>query len=280
MRISKITLISIFILLLTAGAGFAAVAYELLSNTNGKILFSENKPANVLILGSDSRTESYSGRSDSIMVVRVDPRKKTIKMVSFPRDARVKIPGRGFNKINAAFAYGGPELAVKAVEQFAGIKIDGYVATNFRGFIKSVNQLNGLKFDLEKAIHDRQAGPFLDAGPQTMDGLEALALARSRKAVKNGDFGRAANHQKMIKAFLVQEKDSDNKSLAVKAISILPNVKTDLPLVRLLSLGFSAMNIDNQKIDGVVLEGSSKMVGGASVIMLDSQFAKQAFEKF
>lgn len=280
MRISKITLISIFILLLTVGAGFAAVAYELLSNTNGKILFSENKPANVLILGSDSRTESYSGRSDSIMVVRVDPRKKTIKMVSFPRDARVKIPGRGFNKINAAFAYGGPELAVKAVEQFAGIKIDGYVATNFRGFIKSVNQLNGLKFDLEKAIHDRQAGPFLDAGPQTMDGLEALALARSRKAVKNGDFGRAANHQKMIKAFLVQETDSDNKSLAVKAISILPNVKTDLPLVRLLSLGFSAMNIDNQKIDGVVLEGSSKMVGGASVIMLDSQFAKQAFEKF
>lgn len=280
MRISKITLISIFILLLTAGAGFAAVAYELLSNSNGKILFSENKPANVLILGSDSRTESYTGRSDSIMVVRVDPRQKTIKMVSFPRDARVKIPGKGFNKINAAFAYGGPELAVKAVEQFAGIKIDGYVATNFKGFIKSVNQLNGLKFDLEKAIRDRQAGPFLEAGPQTMDGLEALALARSRKAVKNGDFGRAANQQKMIKAFLVQEKDGDKKSLAVKAISILPNVKTDMPLVRLLSLGFSAMNIDDQKIDGVVLEGSSKTVGGASSIVLDSQFAKQAFEKF
>lgn len=282
MKLKKTLLLVITtVLFITSGVGYAALSLKLVNTQSGTIKFlQQEKTSNILLLGSDSRSDSIKGRSDSIMVVRIDPKNKSVKMVSFPRDARVRISGRGFNKINAAFAYGGPELAVKTIEDYANIKIDGYVAANFRGFIGAVNNLEGVQITLDKKIHDRQAGPFLNAGPQRLNGLEALAMARSRKAVQNGDFGRAANQQKIVKAFIEQEQKKSTREMLSKTVRVLPNFKTNVSLLKLISLGLAVRDIQGSDIEGVVLSGSTKTIGGASSIVLDDGFARNAFKDF
>lgn len=263
--------------------GLAAVSLKLVHERVDKLFYVPklDKSYNILILGSDSRTESLVGRADSIILVRIDNEKNKIFMVSFPRDSRVAIPGQGHNKINAAYVFGGGDLAVRTVENYADIKIDGYVVTNFKGFTRTIDKLGGVRINLEIPIHDKAAGPFLDPGEQTMNGLEALAMARSRKVVKGGDFGRAANQQKIIKAIFEQEKEKSNmRSVVSKTVKLLSYTDTDLSLGELIKIGLFAKNMEEKDVDGVVLKGGTGMVGGASVVILDNSFAQQTFQNF
>lgn len=282
-RVLSVKILAIIFIFIFSGIGLAAISLKLVHKKVENLTYSPklDKSYNILVLGSDSRTESFKGRADSIMLVRIDHQKDKIMMASFPRDSRVAIPGSGYNKINAAYVFGGGDLAVKTVENFSGVKIDGYVVTNFRGFIRAIDALEGVKINLETPIHDRFAGPFLNPGEQTMSGLKALAMARSRKAVKGGDFGRAANQQKIIKAVIEQEKIKSNmRAVVVKTIDLLSHVDTDLSLGELIKIGLFVKSIEESNISGVVLKGSTGMVGGASVVVLDNSFARQTFQNF
>lgn len=282
----KVVIVKLLVIILvfsSFGVGLAAVSLKLVDKKAEELFYGSkpDKSYNILLLGSDSRTESLTGRADSIIVARIDHKKKKIYMVSFPRDSRVAIPGKGHNKINAAYVFGGGELAAKTVENFAGINIDGYIVTNFEGFIDSINGLKGVKINLDIPIHDKAAGPFLDPGKQTMEGRQALAMARSRKVVKGGDFGRAANQQKIVKAIFEQEKKKSNmRYIVTTIIKLLAYVDTDLPLSELIKTGILMHGIKESNIEGVVLKGGTGMVGGASVVMLDNAFAQKAFQKF
>jgi LCP family protein required for cell wall assembly len=153
-------------------------------------------PANYLIIGSDSRAfvdtpaeerafgdEATVGgaRSDVMMIVHVVPVLGTAFVVSFPRDTEVEIPGHGINKLNAAFAFGGPALTIKTFEQDFGIPIQHYLAVNFIGFEKIVDAIGHVKIYFPTPARDFFTG--LDepvAGCISLDGGEALAYARSR----------------------------------------------------------------------------------------------------
>jgi LCP family protein required for cell wall assembly len=165
-----------------------------------------------LLVGSDSRaglskaeqrrlgTGSTAGqRTDTIMLVYLPPGGQSA-LISVPRDSYVDIPGHGKNRVNAAFAFGGPELLVQTVEQNTRLRIDGYMEIGFGGFVNIIDALNGIRMCLPNAINDRDSHIDLPKGCQTLSGVEALGYVRMRKADPRGDLGRVERQREMLAA--------------------------------------------------------------------------------
>jgi LCP family protein required for cell wall assembly len=165
-----------------------------------------------LLVGSDSRaglskaeqkrlgTGSTSGqRTDTIMLVYLPPGGKSV-LISVPRDSYVDIPGSGKNRINAAYAFGGPELLVQTVERNTGLRLDGYMEIGFGGFVNVIDALGGIRMCVPKAIKDRDSKLDLPKGCQTLSGVEALGYVRMRKADPRGDLGRVERQREMLSA--------------------------------------------------------------------------------
>lgn len=169
-----------------------------------------------LIVGSDSRdgltdqqkddlsTGSSSGQlTDTIMLLSTAP-DGVATLISIPRDSLVEIPGYGTNKVNAAYAFGGPQLLVQTVEQATGVRVDGYVEIGFTGFYEVVQAVGGVQMCLESPMRDRRAGIDLAAGCQTLDGADALGFVRARYSDPNGDFGRVERQRAFLSALADQ----------------------------------------------------------------------------
>jgi LCP family protein required for cell wall assembly len=165
-----------------------------------------------LLVGSDSRaglskaeqrrlgTGNTGGqRTDTIMLVYV-PLTGKPALISVPRDSYVDVPRNGKNRINAAYAFGGPELLVQTVEQNTGLRIDGYMEVGFGGFVNVIDALDGIRMCLPNAIKDRDSHIDLPKGCQTLSGTEALGYVRMRKADPRGDFGRVERQREMLAA--------------------------------------------------------------------------------
>jgi LCP family protein required for cell wall assembly len=166
-------------------------------------------PQTILVLGSDRRfgDGSIPPRSDTIIVVRLDPDKNATAILSIPRDLRVDIPGHGRDKINAAYAEGGPRLTVRTVKQLLMLPISHVVNVNFGGFQRAVNRLGCVYVDIDRRYFNAHGGPGgyatidLKPGYQKLCGRDSLDFVRYRHT--DDDFVRAARQQE----FLRQAKD-------------------------------------------------------------------------
>jgi LCP family protein required for cell wall assembly len=176
---------------------------------------SGSKGYNYLLVGSDSRegmtaaqkkelaTGSAAGRrTDSIILVHVPAGGGKPALISLPRDSYVPIPGRGSNKINAAFAFGGPKLLVQTVEQVTDLHIDGYVEIGFGGFASVVDSLDGVNICVKNDMKDPKAGINLKKGCQNLDGKNALGYVRARYSDPRGDIGRADRQRQFLGAIM------------------------------------------------------------------------------
>lgn len=164
------------------------------------------QPQTILLLGSDHRFSdgaSNPPRSDTIIVVRLDPEKHATAIMSIPRDLRVQIPGVGTAKINAAYHYGGPKLTVKTVKALLGIPISHVVNVNFDGFARAVNKLGCVYADVDRRYFNDHGGPGgyavidLKAGYQKLCGQDALSFVRFRHT--DSDYVRAARQQEFLR---------------------------------------------------------------------------------
>ncbi len=167
-------------------------------------------PQTILVLGSDGRysdTKDTPRRSDTIIVVRLDPDKEATAVMSIPRDLKVEIPGVGTSKINAAYAAGGPKLTVRTVKRLLGIPISHVVNVNFGGFQRAVNRLGCVYIDIDRRYFNDKGGPTgyatidIEPGYQKLCGSDSLDYVRYRHT--DDDFVRAARQQD----FLRQAKD-------------------------------------------------------------------------
>ncbi|MFI9048446.1 LCP family protein [Streptomyces sp. NPDC053427] len=180
------------------------------------------KGTNYLLVGSDSRegltdrekrdlhTGAAGGRrTDSMIVLHTGSGGTT--MVSLPRDSWLTIPGYtspmtgkrhppAKNKLNAAFALGGPKMLVRTIEHNTGLTIDHYVEVGFAGFVNLVNAVDGVPMCLDRDLKDKKSGADLKKGCQTLDGAAALAFVRQRHQEAQGDLGRTRNQQKFLSA--------------------------------------------------------------------------------
>ena len=168
---------------------------------------------NILLLGSDSRDTSgasvttaglpNSGRSDTMMLVHIPADRSGVYVASIMRDTWVEIPGYGKHKINAAFAYGGVPLAVLSIETLLDTRIDHIAAIDMEGFKGLTDALGGVEVDVPVAFNASQLkGHHFAAGEQLMNGEQALAFVRERKAFVDGDYQRVRDQQVFLKALL------------------------------------------------------------------------------
>jgi LCP family protein required for cell wall assembly len=170
---------------------------------------------NWLITGSDSRAglnrkeenqlslgHDISGsRSDTIMLLHVPANGTRPTLVSLPRDSYVPIPGHGYNKLNAAYDFGGPKLLVQTVQNATGLPIDHYMGIGFGGLVTVVNDVGGVRICLKAPMKDPKAGLNLKAGCQTLNGDQALGFVRTR-AFAEGDLQREQDQRILIKGIL------------------------------------------------------------------------------
>ena len=188
----------------------------------------------------DLLSKGDAGRSDTLFVVMLDKSKKNAALLSVPRDTRVKIKGHGWDKINAAFAYGGQKLTRETVQDFLGIKINNYVLVDFQGFKGLVDAVGGVDINVEKRMYyyDPYDGFEIDLRPgmQHMDGKTAMQYVRYRD--EEGDIGRIRRQQKFLMA-LYKHIASKNIIAKIPGISkqIMSMVKTDLSLKEMVELG-------------------------------------------
>ncbi len=171
---------------------------------------------NWLITGSDSRQglsrkqerklatgHDVSGmRSDTIMVLHMPANGNPAVLISLPRDSYVPIPGHGSDKINAAYALGGPRLLAETVQNVTGLRIDHYMGIGFGGFVRVVDAIGGVRLCLKAPLVDPAAGLHLHKGCQVLSGAEALGFVRSRHNFATQDLQRVQNQRVFLRALL------------------------------------------------------------------------------
>ncbi len=166
-----------------------------------------------LLVGSDSRkglskeenkrlgtggVQDVGQRTDTIMLLHTGSGPSLL--LSIPRDSLVAVPGHGTTKINSAFAYGGPKLLVKTIEQNTGVRVDDYVEIGFGGFVNSVDAVGGIQICPTRKMVDRRANLDIGKGCQQVDGVTALGYARSRYVSRYGDIDRARHQREVVSA--------------------------------------------------------------------------------
>lgn len=190
------------------------VKKNVLVNYSGRPL--QGQGTNWLITGSDSRQgltdkqirklstgfDIGGQRSDTIMVLHIPSGGGHPVLISIPRDSYVPIPGFGQNKVNAAYALGGPGLLAETVQNLTGLRIDHYMGIGFGGFVRVVDAVGGVRMCLKQPLTDPSAGLHLHAGCQVLNGDEALGFVRSRHAYATQDLQRIQNQRLFLSALL------------------------------------------------------------------------------
>lgn len=217
----------------------------------------QGEAMSILLLGIDNgefdRTEQ--GRSDSMMIATVNPDKKQTTIVSIPRDTYTEIVGLGtLDKLNHAYAFGGPEMSMDSTEKLLGVPIDHYVSVNMHGLKEMVDAVG--KIQLENNIEFTQDGYEFHQGPVQLDGDAALAYIRMRYDDPNGDYGRQERQRKVVMAII---KKAMSPSIIANYGTILntleDHVKTDIPWSQMTAMqskywdAFS--HIENDQLQGV-----------------------------
>lgn len=232
---------------------------------------SKHAPVNILLLGSDRREHlaGDTGRSDTIMLLRIDPSTKSISMLSIPRDLRVEIPGYGTDRINAAYSDGGPALSVATFKLLTGLPVNHFIDVNFTGFTDMVNYLGGVYLDVDRQYYNNTAvtgysSIDLNAGYQRLNGRDALSFVRFRHD-QLGDWGRMQRQQLFLRELRRQALRWQNVFKLPKLIDTMTsNTVSDVSSIKkLLGLVELALGANTQHIYQTHLVGTPIVINGA-----------------
>lgn len=205
---------------------------------------------NIVIYGVDSRSNSYNNtRSDCIIIANINESTKEIKLTSVYRDTYLEIEGRSLDKVNHAYAYGGPELAIKTLNRNLDLDIKEFVTVNFYAVIDVVDAVGGITMDIDSSelqyINQyingigqetgRTSSNITKTGKQTLDGVQALAYSRIRYTA-GGDYKRTERMRDVLMAVAEKAKSLNLTQLNRIANDILPEVKTNISSTEILAL--------------------------------------------
>ena len=254
----------------------------------------ENRIVTVLLLGSDSGIEG-GRRADTMILFSVDKQTGRIGALSIPRDTRVQIPGRsGYDRINAAHAYGGPKLAVRTVEELLGVTVNYFVSIDYAGFERIVDTLGGVVIDVEKPMRytDHAQGLYIDLRPgvQLLKGREALQYVRYRGDGLGdvslvdpaaGEYaGRVQRQLRFVQALFKQAVSTKGLANAPELISELRSaVVTDMPIDEAVRLALALRSVGVGDLHTAILPGVSETVGGASYWVMDRAKAREVVNR-
>lgn len=245
-------------------------------SSSGWSLFGRQQ--NILLLGVDSNgegTDMWKGtRSDTIIVLNIDPASHSVNAISIPRDSKVYLPGKyGVDKINAAHAYGGIDLTKKTIEDTLGIRINKYICVHDEGVIETIDALGGIPIYVEKDMHyDDFSGKLhinLTKGTHTLSGKEAVGYLRFRHDAL-GDIGRTQRQQWFLRGFLQRLQNPQVITKIPEIVSITKKyIKTDMSVYELTQLAAMAKGFDEGNVQIAMLPGAPNQKGGTSYWILN-----------
>lgn len=226
----------------------------------------------ILAVGCDKRADQEdTGRTDTIMVLFVNPENKTIRALSIPRDTYVTIAGtKTKTKINHSYSYGGIPLTEATIENFLGVKINNYIEVDFAGFSEIIDELGGVNINVEERMYTPWENIDLYPGQQLLNGDNALAYVRYREKIK-ADIGRVERQQKFLSALSDQVFKLSNFWKIPKLVNIASeNCDTDLSTKQMMSIVALAMRGDDNAVEMFTVPGAGEYVNGVSYWMADS----------
>ena len=309
-RIALLSVLAIFLVLTLATGGLAlwvrhsiASGIEFIADPfagiparapQQKVAAGEEPAVNILVLGTDSRTSASdpsqwkegAQRTDAIMIVQVSGDRKTVSVMSIPRDSWVEIPGHGQGKINAAYSYGGPSLTIHTVENLTGIHIDHFAVANFESFVALTDEIGGVRINLKTP--QTLAGKELGAGAQVLDGQQALAYTRERSSLPNGDFDRVKRQQTWMRSIVSRVLTNGTMSSPTALYSFLKTasrtvaVDESFTLNQMQSLALETRHLHSNDIAFMTVPtaGTGTSTDGQSIVTLDADADTPLFNAF
>ncbi|GAA4840556.1 LCP family protein [Actinomycetospora corticicola] len=288
--------------LLAAGALFAVTQqfsdrmhrYEGVFNIDPSTRPVQGEGQTFLLVGTDTRspdpttgTEATASdwvpgmqRSDVIMLVNVSDDGSHASVVSIPRDSWVPIPGRGMNKINAAYSFGGPSLLVQTVESLTRVRVDHFAVIDFAGFAQMTDAAGGIDVNVGQATNFD--GVAVPAGPQHLDGVHALSYVRERKSLPGGDFDRVRRQQNALRALASSATSSGTLASPTRAYGLADSLSTwvgvddTFSASDLRSFVWGLRDLRASNIDFLTAPATGTgMEGAASVVYLDADRANE-----
>jgi len=252
-----------------------------------------------LLIGSDSRENlpedlagefgSFAGqRSDLIMLAR--PSGGTLHLLSLPRDLKVDIPGHGINKINAAYAFGGPNLLAQTVTGATGLAIHHVVEIDFGGFAALVDSVGGINLEFPYAARDAKSGLDVAAGTTHIDGATALAFVRSRSyqefrdgswvSVDADDLGRTTRQQRALTALMGRIASPSGLVRGPILVGTLDQALSADENFGVINALATAFNMRSATVDGATLPVRFSNEGGVSYVVADGDKAADMLNRF
>ncbi|WP_370831179.1 LCP family protein [Clostridium sp.] len=220
-----------------------------------------NSIINIALFGVDA-VEGGAGRSDSIMIATIDTVNKKLKLTSIMRDSYVAIEGHGNDKINHAYAFGGPQLAIKTLNENFDLNIEDFASVNFETLPKIIDKVGGIELDIDadelkyinsyianlNNINGTNEPSIASAGLQHVSGTQALAFCRIRYT-SGGDYKRTERHREVLTKILEKIKTLPATSYPSLLSDILPMVNTSLDYSEILELGTEVLKLGDSKME-------------------------------
>jgi LCP family protein required for cell wall assembly len=241
----------------------------------------EDGPFNVLVLGVDERPESEEegSRTDTIMVVRVDPDTGDVKLLSVPRDLLVEVAPGEENRINAAYNFGGIDQTVAALEDYSGVDVDHYAVVDFEGFKGVINAMGGVEVDVEDEIPSKHK---IEDGLQTLNGHQSLFYVRYR-GTSGGDLDRIRRQQQFVAALRSKAFDWTTTKQVPGILRVANrSVQTDLGLSQGITLGRVLVRRGpNSQMTAQQLQGDPRTLeNGDEVLVPDGEANEEMLDEF
>lgn len=234
-----------------------------------EVTLTKKEPFSVLMLGVDER-EGDRGRSDTMIVLTVNPNNNSVKMLSIPRDTRTEIVGKGIDdKINHAYAYGGVEMSMNTVENFLDIPIDYYMQINMEGFKDIVDSVGGVTVNND--LDFTYEGVHFPKGDITLNGERALKYSRMRYEDPRGDFGRQLRQRQIIQAVITEGASLSSLTNYNDIFGALSkNIKTNLTFNQMVDIQKNYKTVGNH-IEQLTVKGSGTKINSIYYLIVTNE---------
>ncbi len=253
------------------------------------------KVQNIVLFGVDS-TDGGNGRSDSTMILTIDREHKKLKITSLMRDSYVSIDGHGNDKLNHAYAFGGPELAIKTINQNFGLNIKDFATVNFSSLPKVIDTLGGVDIDIDNEelkyingyisdlnrLNKTNVSSINKTGPQRLNGTQAMAYCRIRYT-SGGDYKRTERHREVLEKLFEEIKEVSIAKYPTILNDLMPMVKTSLSTSEILSLGTNMVNMGkNLEQDRFPKDSDGKetMINNVYYLQFDKETTKDKLHQW
>lgn len=293
-----VSLVSFFLIIILAVFGYAMILFGMINYQPGTQNSQVSSPTsivpastsdyfNILLIGSDSRTEGDQGRSDSMILLTIDQKHKKLKMTSLMRDIYINIPGHNDNKLNAAYAFGGADLLLQTVRDGFAVDVSHYMVIDFEMFKKAVDRIGGVTIDLTQSevnhLRTSQGITGLVAGENKLDGTAALAYSRIRN-LAGDDFRRTERQRTVLEAIIKGSKDLNLLEMNGLLQDILPSIQTNMSQMDVMGKAVEALTFKNYPVSEFRIPADNTWKNGTkdgmSVLEIDFKENSRLLQEF